>query len=77
MVGNLGFFEFDCLLFGLCYVPAMFQRLMQICLRELNLTYYLIYLDNVIIFLQTAEEHLHQLYITNYTLPLTSLESIT
>ena len=28
---------------------------------ELNLIYYLIYLDDLIVFLWTAEEHLHQL----------------
>ena len=28
-VGNLGFFECDCMPFGLCNAPAMFQRLMQ------------------------------------------------
>ena len=31
------------------------------CLRELNLTYCLIYLDDIIIFLWMAEEHLHYL----------------
>ena len=36
--------------FRLCNVPATFQRLMQNCLGELNLTYCLIYLDNVIMF---------------------------
>ena len=51
---NLGFFKCDCMPFGLCNVPAMFQRLMQNCLRELNLTYCLIYLDDIIIFLQMA-----------------------
>ena len=62
-VGNLGFFKCDCMPFGLCNAPAMFQRLMQNCLGELNLFYCLIYLDNVIIFLQTAEEHLQWLHI--------------
>ena len=38
---------------------ATFQQLMQNCLDELNLIYCLIYLDNLIVFLQTAEEHLH------------------
>ena len=32
---------------------------MQNCLGELNLTYALIYLDDVIVFSQTEEEHLH------------------
>ena len=34
---------------------------MQNCIGELNLIYCLIYLDDLIVFLQTAEEHLHQL----------------
>ena len=49
--------------FGLCNVPATFQRLMQNCLTELNLIYCLIYLDNIIIFLQMVEEHLHRLHV--------------
>ena len=60
-VGNLGFFECDCIPSGLFNAPATFQRLMQNCLRELNLKYCLIYLDNIVIFSQTAEEHLHHL----------------
>ena len=62
-IGNLGFFKYDCMPFGLCNVPATFQRLMQKCLGELNLTYCLIYLDDIVIFSQTAEEHLHCLHI--------------
>ena len=61
-VSNLGFFKCDCMPFGLSNMPAMFQRLMQNYLREMNLTYCLIYLDDIIIFLQTAEEHLHCLH---------------
>ena len=53
-VGNLGFFECDHMPFGLCNVLATFQRLMQNCFGELNLIYYLIYLDDIIIFLQIA-----------------------
>ena len=60
---NLGFFECNCMPFGLCNVPATFQRLMQICLRELNLAYCLIYLNDIIIFSWMAEEHLHHLCI--------------
>ena len=62
-VGNLGFFKCDCIPFGLCNAPAMFQRLMQNCLGKLNLICCLIYLDDIIMFLQTAEEHLHRLCI--------------
>ena len=50
-VGNLGFFEYDCMPFGLCNAPVTFQRLMQNCLGKLNLIYCLIYLDNIIVFL--------------------------
>ena len=62
-VGNLGFFKCDCMPFGLCNVPATFQRLMHNCLGQLNLTYCLINLNDIIIFSQMAEEHLHHLHI--------------
>ena len=60
-VGSMGVYEFLRMLYGLCNAPATFQRLMQNCLGELNLTYALIYLDNVIVFSRTEEEHLHRL----------------
>ena len=60
-VGNLGFFECDRMPFGLCNVPATFQWLMQNCMGELNFIYCLIYLDDLIMFSWTAEEHLHHL----------------
>ena len=63
-VGILGFFKCDLMPFGLCNAPATFQWLIQNCLGELNLIYCaIIYLDDTVIFSQTAEEHLHQLYI--------------
>ena len=46
---NLGFFECKCMPFGLCNALATFQRFMQNCLGELNLTYSLIYLDDIIL----------------------------
>ena len=60
-MGNLGFYECDRMPSGLCNVPATFQQLMQNCMGELNFIYCLIYLDDLIVFLWTAEEHLHQL----------------
>ena len=48
-VGNLGFYEFTRMPFGLCNIPVTFQHLMQNTLGKLNLTYYVIYLDDVII----------------------------
>ena len=62
-VGNFGLFECNHMPFQLCNALVMFQWLMQYCLGKLNLIYCLIYLDDIIIFLQTAEEHLHQLCI--------------
>ena len=47
--------------YGLCNTPTTFQRLMQNCLEELNLTYALVYLDNVIVYSNTEEDHLCQL----------------
>ena len=60
-IGNLGFFECNCMPFGLCIVLVTFQWLMQNCLGKLNLIYCLIYLDDLIVFSQTIQEHLHHL----------------
>ena len=46
-VGSMGIFEFLWMPYGLCNTPATFQRLMQNCLGELNLTYALIRLRAV------------------------------
>ena len=47
--------------YGLCNAPATFQHLMQNCLGELNLTYALIYLDDMIVYSKTEDEHLVRL----------------
>ena len=60
-VGSMGVYEFLRMPYGLCNAPATFQRLMQNCLGELNLTYALIYLDDVIVFSSTEEDHIHRL----------------
>ena len=60
---NLGFFKCDRMPFGLCNALATFQWLMQNGIGELNFIYCLIYLDDLIMFLQMAEEHLHQLHV--------------
>ena len=60
-LGSMGLFECDRMPFGLCNAPATFQRLMQNCLGELNLTYCLIYLDDVIVYSKTPEEHLQRM----------------
>ena len=62
-MGNLRFFKCDRMPFGLCNAPTTFQWLMQNCMGELNFIYCLIYLDDLIMFLWGAEEHLHQLHV--------------
>ena len=60
-VGTLGFYEFHRMPFGLCNAPATFQRLMELCMGDMNLRECLVYLDDVIIFSTTFEEHIDRL----------------
>ena len=60
-VGNIGFYECNRMPFGLCNAPATFQRLMERAMGELNLRDCLIYLDDIIIFSDTFEQHLDRL----------------
>ena len=60
-VGPLGFYECVRMPFGLTNAPATFQRLMESCLGEMHLNWCIIYLDDVIIFSRTPEEHLQRL----------------
>ena len=53
-MGSLGVYEFLRMPIGLCNAP-MFQRLMQNCLGELNLTYALVYPDDMIVYSNTEE----------------------
>ena len=47
--------------FGLTNAPATSQRLMESCLGELNLSWCIIYLDVIIVVIQTPQEHLVRL----------------
>ena len=60
-VGPLGFYECVRMPFGLTNAPATFQRLMESCLGELHLNWCIIYLDDVIVYLKTPEEHIEWL----------------
>ena len=60
-MGPLGFWECKGMPFGFTNAPATFQRLMESCLGELHLSWYIIYLDDIIVFSQTPEEHLVRL----------------
>ena len=57
-----GLFEFTVLPVGLCNAPATFERLMEFVLAGLIGTSCLIYLDDIVIFSRTFEEHLARLH---------------
>ena len=54
-------FEFSQVPFGLCNAPATFSRLMDRVLAGLHWETYLFYLDDIIVFSSTWEEHLARL----------------
>ena len=60
-LGTLGFFQCECMPFRLCNAPATVQHLMTNCLGELNYSTCLVYLDNVVIYSSTQEEHVKHL----------------
>ena len=60
-VGPLGFYECLRMPFGLTNAPATFQRLMENCLGDLHLNWCIIYLDDIIVYSKTPEEHIKRL----------------
>ena len=56
-----GHWEFNVLPFGLTNAPATFQRLMDLVLTGLHWSECLVYLDDIIIFGRTFDEHLSRL----------------
>ena len=56
-----GLFEFNVMPFGLCNAPATFQRLMNLALSGMLWSECLVYLDDIVIFGRTFEEHLSHL----------------
>ena len=47
--------------FGLTNAPVEFQHLMESCLGDMHLKWYIIYLDDIIIFSKIPEEHIQRL----------------
>ena len=47
--------------FGLTHVSATFEGLMESCLGELHLNWYIFYLNDIIILFKTPEDHLKRL----------------
>ena len=60
-VGPLGLFECNRLPFGLTNSPATFQRLMEQVLEGLNMDICIVYLDDIVIFSESYEDHLKHL----------------
>ena len=54
-------YEFIRMPFGLCNAPATFQRVMNYILRDVSGIKALVYLDDVIIFSETFEDHLRDI----------------
>ena len=60
-ITHRGLYEFEVLPFGLVNGPNFFQRIMECVLRGLTYEICLVYLDDVIVFSRTFEEHLVRL----------------
>ena len=60
-VGPLEFYECVWMPFGLTNALATFQHLMETCLGEMHLKWCIIYLDYIIVFSKTPEEHIERL----------------
>ena len=60
-VRPLGFYECVQMPFGLTNALATFQCLMETCLGEMHLKWCIIYLDDIIVFSKTPEEHIERL----------------
>ncbi len=58
-VGDLGFYECNRMPFGLTNAPATFQRLMEQTLQ--NLSNVIVFIDDIVIFSKTFEEHMKKL----------------
>ena len=56
-----GLYEFNRMPFGLCNAPGTFQRLMERILGDQRCQALLLYLDDVVVFSSTFEEHLRRL----------------
>ena len=56
-----GLYEWNVMPFGLCNAPATFQRLMQEVLDDLIYTKVLVYIDDIIIYSKTFEQHLQDI----------------
>ena len=59
--GPLGFYECETMPFGATNAPATFQRLMHNCLGDLNITWCVVYLDDIMVFSDNPKDHIVRL----------------
>ena len=60
-VGGAGLWSYVTMPMGLCGAPGMFQRLMEHVLAGLQWNIALLYIDDIIVFAKSFEEHLSRL----------------
>ena len=60
-VAPLGFYEYNRMAMGLANAPATYQRLMESVLGDLHLTVCLVFLDDIIVFGDSFDEHMDRL----------------
>lgn len=60
----LGFWEFNRMPQGITNAPSTFQRLMEKCVGEMNLKEVLVFIDDLIVFSSSLEEHEQRLSVS-------------
>jgi hypothetical protein len=60
-ITQFGTYQFKVMPFGLCNAPATFQRLMDEVFRGILWEFVMVYLDDIIVYSETFEEHLKHL----------------
>jgi hypothetical protein len=61
MLTRWGLWEWNCMSFGLCNAPSHFSRLMMDIFKEYLDIYVLIFLDDILIYSKTEEDHLQHI----------------
>ena len=60
-VCTLGFWKWNRMPQGITNAPSTFQRLMEMCMGDINLHEVLVFLDDIIVLSRTLEEHENRL----------------